>query len=200
MIVDVTTKIAKSCDTETENDRYALSRVQVTPRDGGAWLSATDGKQLAIVPTTGVSIKQRLIPKGVFPTTKKGGEVALISESGEDETYRALWKCGKKVEEVVGDQGRFPRLGQIIPCPDGNCVVLCLDANLLVRLAQAINRPASGKIHLILPPAEEGVIEGPIAALGDEGFGVVMPWSVEDKGEKIAVFNAQAESYRNDHE
>jgi hypothetical protein len=113
------------------------------------------------------------------------GKPLLMEVNGELRTNN-----GKKTEcqPLPEQEGVFPAIGQVFPSMaevDASYTVLCIDANLLSKLASAISD--HGCVVLFIPPGHEqtGQVDKPIVALGMQekaenpaGIGMIVPMMV----------------------
>lgn len=180
-----TTAIHEAADKEAT--RYALNAVCVTPVDESTvWLSACNSRILACVKQAGTAIEPMLMPAAAAKTGK------AFRDNGH-------WVDNKNTMHPIPD-GRFPRCNEVIPDigPREGFVTLRIDADLLAKLAHAINRPEKkydsqvrGSVLLIVETcAKDGVAmptDKPIGVIGSEGFGVIMPLGQDNETSESAL-------------
>lgn len=161
--------------TDKEATRYALNAVVVSPVDDKTvWLTACNSRILACVKQAGTAIEPMLMP-------------ALAAKTGKAFRDNGHWVDNKNTMHPL-PEGRFPRCADVVPDigPREGFVTLRIDADLLAKLAHAINKPkgkhteqAPGSVLLIVETcAKDGVAmptDKPIGVIGSEGFGVIMP-------------------------
>lgn len=200
---EITHNIGKAC--EKAASRFAFGSVLATPAANGhdanesVFLCATDGRQASIVRETGTADRETMIPLNAIPKLAKRG-AAYVELNGE---FR---NSDSKVAPAPShDTGRFPNVDDVIPEMEQTAVCLKLDANILLKLAQAIGE--SGVIELLLPIGDNGHVDKAIGVLGDnrQSFGVFMPlggdWNRPEEADKyrrdtIGHFNANRVAYK----
>lgn len=170
-----------------EGSRYAIQAVEARPGNepGEAYLSATDGRVLAVVPTSADDLeKPILIPYDVLPTRKDND--VILKENGFFRQVRG----GKIVDEGDPD-GSFPPTADVVPKGDTFKLVIGLNAGLLLNLAHAVGE--EGTVTLLI-----GKPNKPIGVMGPEGFGVLMPANIEHRElEQAQVrWDRDADAYR----
>lgn len=182
--------------TDNESSRFALGSVKVEGNGERVWASATDGRIAASVLCEGHTDEARLVPAELVPRTKK----AMKDGSAEVER-NGQWEnqAGKIVKQDV--DGRFPYVQEHYPAVDGDDVVcLCIDAQLLLNLANALGIDGCdhGVTLLIRPPKEGELVDRGIGVLGPEGLGLLMPLGSDRFGPPQAPKKDQYEAKRRD--
>jgi len=169
----------------TDKSRYNLAGVYCDTKKQIA--CATDGHILAVKAITAdegasgiwdINLKTSKMNDHIPFTCRKVGDTALYS----DEIGRGT------VNKIDGE---FPDFKQVIPKNSSNRVLLGLDANLLLKLAKALNdgeaKNTSGFLNLSIPlPAHnESIVTDSIVVSGKNGAGVIMPMRVEDYNDPV---------------
>ena len=155
-----------------ENRRYAIAGVEARPAgDGEAYLSATDGRVLAVRKTAGTVAKPIILPLELLPKRKSGETI-----TGSNGT---LANSKTQAEPLAGS---FPPCHDVTPdVTEKYGRAICIDAELLWNLARGIGHPDTGyRVTLILPdnPVKPIAVVGPED--GPDGFGVLMPCRIGD--------------------
>lgn len=173
--------------TGDSSNRYALGCVQAIPRDGGAYLCATNGMIAAVVRAEGECGEVCLIPPAVLPSKKahwgKAGAVN-IEINGE---CRASFGQFAPRPESAETAPRFPKLEQVFPgnVSDETHWAVSIDAELLRDLAEALGRneadtfdrdARSGKAVTLFVRKDRKAEndQSPIGVAGPRGVGVIM--------------------------
>lgn len=169
----------------TDKSRYNIAGVYCDTKKQIA--CATDGLILAVKAITkdegsdgiwDINLKTSKMDDHTPFTCRKVGDTALYS----DEIGRGT---------VNNIDGEFPNLKQIIPQNSSNRVLLGLDANLLLKLAKALNdgeaKNTSGFLTLSipLPTHNQSYVTDPIVVSGKSGAGIIMPIRVKDESDPI---------------
>lgn len=220
---DIDTKIAECTDREAT--RYGLKYVhlEATAKPDEVYLTATDSRILVAVKTAGAHDgTDQFIPPSVIPPIPRSG-VARVELGAE---WRGMvCKPGKppsteKVAPIPENPGQWPRLESCMFEHQQAAAVVTLNAELLLKLARAINSQSSAAdpavVTLIIPccgdqeplqpnedgsmPIREVTCEENLSVLGNDeatGFGVIIPWS---RGHSTATtlrqWNQQVRSYK----
>ena len=173
---DVTIEKSLTLATNQDASRYATGCVQISPRDGGCYLAATDCKQATIVESDGQTDETRLIPGDVLPTRMHPAQVTL----------NGVWESSHGKVAKDDDFGRFPDIAKVLPSfYDGDgAFTLGLTGDNLAAIANALHE--HGMITLIIPKPKQsgpdkGQVTGSIGVLGSRGFGVIMPMLTQDR-------------------
>lgn len=141
---------------------------------------ATDGRQLAITKVDGLAVDSQLCPAALLEphkprerkTLELNGQWKASTESLKDQNTREV--LSKLVE------GRFPPVESVLPDITSDYVSVTLDVEILRTLVSAINLAdkkddGSKLVTLLLPVDDDKEVCGPVAVLGNIGFGVIMP-------------------------
>ena len=193
---DVPSSLQKVCD--KDSSRYDLGNPRLfTTGTGESSLVVTNGKSLAVVPTTvggdvieitkdedrherlGSDAMAITIPIQSLPTRKGGRRGVLRDNETGDCTNLQTGATHRKP-----DTSRFPKVNDICPEWNGDGVTFTINAELLYNLALAICRVNSEydkvvTIHIDKP----GDDQAPLSVVGNAGIGVLMP-HVEPEGKK----------------
>jgi len=191
---EVPSRLQKVCD--KDSSRYGLGNPRLfTTGTGEASLVVTNGKSLAVVPTTvdgdeeiaasnkseriGSDAMAIAIPVESLPTRKGGKRTVLRDNESGDCTNIQTGATHRKP-----DESRFPKVDDICPEWNGDGVTFTINAELLYNLALAICRVNSEydkvvTIHIGKPEDDTA----PLAVVGNAGIGVLMP-AVEPEGKK----------------
>ncbi len=166
--IELKTSIANLCGNDK---RYVVDHIQVIPKkDGGVFVTATDGSYLGVVECAGFVNELMFIPPEAFPKYKPSWRKPFVIEKRDD--------CWINSESVVASFAatdlRYPKLRDVIPKETDGCIFVTLDARRLLELASALGS-VDGRVSLLLKPKENGVVGDPIIVLPvdavDEGFG-----------------------------
>lgn len=171
--VILTTRIDRAAD--PNSSRYTLGNLQATPIDSErVFVTASNGRHLAIVRAFGRLDQERLIPAAVLPKKK-------IKKGGHKITLNGRWENSDGKFAADEDLGRFPQTADIVPLREySDCVKVTLDAESLLALRDALNTDQRG-LTLYIKPDKAGRVCSSIAVSGQHGIGVLMPLA-EDKG------------------
>lgn len=179
-----TTKI-EAC-TDSEASRYALGSVCVSPVGADAvWLTATDGRCLAAIKEEGSAEEPIACPAAAIKAkgAKRGGPQFVNRENGH-------WIDRKNTLHNPPDAGLFPKCNDVIPdfasVPHDELCVVRLDAELLLNVARAVNRPEcfigakDTAVYVIVPrgktkDGQSALVKRAMGVLGSDGIGVLMP-------------------------
>lgn len=180
------TRIASATD-EDKSLRYALQNTLVTPE---GFAVATDGRIAACVKVKADELNfPTMIPQELGPSSKSDLKAEYYANGESKCEKHRLVKGQQRVEQAITQEGRFPKVGEILNRVDtSQRMVLAVDAQRLCRLAQALNVPDTGDVVVlpIPPPNEEGLVTEVIGVLANYeslsdagGFGVIMPCDAE---------------------
>jgi len=181
---DATNKFKNIMD--MESSRYALGSTHVMQTESAddVYLTATDGRIMAVNRVSGHTDETRLVPGSVMPTKLKGGKVELNGKWMND--------SGKYADEI--DEGRFPAMDQVLPVLSAEShILLHLGADVLRNLCEAMvdNRDGSHNITLAIDTGDVDTdkkdnyrhVSGAVTVIGQTGrFGVIMPLTRGDSG------------------
>lgn len=162
--------------------RYGgMGYVALVPADeAGSQLVATDGKILAVVPVTCCppTPKPVLLPAKACNAGKRDTLVEVNGQVRHGEAGVRGRSPAKFTEEPLPDQDeRFPAAGSVLRNINLiDCVALRIDAGHLARLAKAIS--PDGCVTLLLP-ANFATKCQPLAAVGANGVGAIMPLQLQ---------------------
>lgn len=198
-------RTALAAVTDPDSSRYNLGDVRaVQGADGTVWLSATDGRMAAVIPAEGFVDRPTMLPHEILPLKKKdfGRDGAAVTLNGkwESRPYE-IGKpfAGSAKECPAGErEGRFPAMSDMFhPLPAD--VVLSINAQKLLKLAEAINDGHSGNplgcVTLLIRRADDGTVTDAVRVVGDAGIGLIMPLDAERTND-LARYNVLSESYR----
>lgn len=220
-----TEKPQACCD--MESSRYALGGVLVKKNCDGAWLAATDGRCLTVthaeveeqdaIPVGGLVVSSKAWPTKKVKKTVRGDDRGFVEVNTPD----GKWKNsdGKFGNDGICE-GRFPRIGQVIPTFDGNTIVVVLDANLLLKISEAIcwkdtPKGESGKLKLLMnldaARTEDGkdvvdgefspVVSSPVGVIGSgPGIGLLMPCVGTEQQQVVEEFSSRQRRIVDDFE
>lgn len=201
------------CD--TESTRYALGGVHVMPtgEENEVYLSATDGRCLAIVKADGhvddYDVKNPpIVPASIFPKSAKERRALQFDPDAACSKDVRLNGSGKwetpydRTADVV--EGRFPRCHEVIPYASGTTMVVTLDVPILKKLHDALTEDGTRGIDLLFTVPEQ-VQGGPhrysdaVCVQGNRGIGVIMPLYMHDKTAPGQGAHEQFERYRQEY-
>jgi hypothetical protein len=193
----VSTHIGRVCDSSAS--RYALGHVQVRPRSAkGAWLAATDGRIVAIVPDEHAKVKETVL----MPAEIAAGVTKSRAITAE---LNGRWENSKgKFAPAADPEGRFPQCDKCLSDVPEGCIAVRFDAKLLAKLADALTAPGEIQGITMFIPTEEREIDKGYAKFGFRvvgalGIGIIMPLAGEDKAElESDRFNAMTANYAKD--
>lgn len=169
--VEVSTNIHKPADKVSLRHGSGLSCVQAMPATGGGvWLTATDGRIMAITEAASSIRKTTLVPADACKgATKRKPLLTRLVEG--------VWERPNKKDIPRAAIGPFPPCARTLDAvkPDGESLrVLCLDADLLHKLADAITPIGDQKIVKLLLDTSQDEIEHATGVVGANGIGVLM--------------------------
>ena len=199
----ITVRTRIDLTTARDNSRFAISGVQVRPHadPGMVWLTATDGFKLACVPAdaTGPRDIPDHMPRGIIPTTKKGGSVVRNGQ----------WQSGKKFLPLTppDEVTNFPTCSDALPelsATSSGVVTVGINAKLLHDLAASLG---SETVYLVLDierdtnKAGTGINKAirvlPAREDAPASLGVLMPIKV--LGDPPATWRDRRAAYCADH-
>ena len=185
-----------------EHSRYAINGVEVRgDGNGAAYLTATDGRVLAVRRTDGDinGAPPFIVPYSLLPR-RKAGEVVTFKD-GQLSGLKS-----RITDEPVG--GSFPPCGDVLPdvaaTGKGGAVkydrCITLSVSLLHNLARAIcdGKDNDALAVSILLPAEDSCKPFAVLPAGDDGtdsIGVLMPINGRDRQGFVGSYSARRESY-----
>jgi hypothetical protein len=166
--VEFTARVDRAVD--SESTRYALAGVQVTPDpDGGVFCAATNSRILTVTRQTGEADETCVVP-GTLVAGKAGERNAVVEY---DETARhwqrtALLKGSRisRMEPMV--EGRFPRVGDVLPDFSGGPVLsVSVDPRQLLQAAEAMGCDDEQRAITLLVriPRSENVLPSSIGVI-----------------------------------
>lgn len=202
--VTLTSPIVNAAD--EESSRYSLMHVEIFPQPKDRVLAvSTNGRVAAIVELPGKTDRPRLIPCGVFPSTKahmpRTGYPQIELEDGQ--WHLTGSKNGKVAPQA--EAGRFPRLGDLVPAlpSEENTLVVSFDAAELLKLADSIRSQAkdagsaspedggcSPTVSLFIDKSRPEQ-NSAIAVVGTEGIGVLMPCWRDERQMSASAYIAE---------
>lgn len=185
--IEIPTAIGEACDREG-SARYALGSVHVSPIDaGGAWLTATNGRMLAVVKTAGEADGTALMPAAAARGSEVSGKnTPVASLNGNWTTPRGKLlppeNSGLQFPACDGVLNKEFCAGLSDALHHDRIVAVTIDAGLLLNLAKSISGRKAERyaVTLLIPAmAEDGspryVHEGGIAVLPDAASGDYVP-------------------------
>lgn len=181
-LVRVPTKLGPCCS--DEDSKYATASVGIKREgDDKCLLWATNGFSAVIVPAEicdyGEAAKPVRLP-AVLSVPGKDGARELRCGVGTKETifgFQRVW-----VDELAGRfepeaiEGADPPIHEVFPViTGGECAYLSINAEMLLKLAQAVNSPngPNATINVVLA-VNLSDKKKPMAVIGDEGVAILM--------------------------
>jgi hypothetical protein len=207
--VEIETEIAKCCD--QESTRYSLSALQLVPAtDTEIYVTATNGRILAVNRCEGMTLGEQLIPGELVAKAPKG-QAKRVEANGRLEVTTGR---GAKLKTVIGAaevEGRFPMVAEVFPKIDSaeGWRTLTIRPAELIKLMGACS--SFDQITLLIPPPRVPLAESKdddvsqvdqaMPVWGDKGFGLVMPCTGDGKlvrrkdenGAEVVKSNAEIE-------
>jgi hypothetical protein len=170
------TNIGRLCD-QSPGIRYAFHHAQVTrdPEQAVVYVTATDGRGMAIVEADGYADGQCLMPASMSPSRakdiKNGVKVTLngqwVSENGNG-------------REEIDPELRFPSsVDDLVNVSVYGHLAIKLDTAMLAAFAAALNRPDNPHLTVFIDDPK-----GTIVILGDRGIGVLAAQTPLTGGER----------------
>lgn len=180
-------KVSIPCDMRSATDdesptRYggALACLQVVPRAGGVYLTATSGRVLAVVPADGKCDGEHAIPPQVLPSKAAHWKLGPVGVE-----LNGKWEAAHGVFAAEPEFAKFPKYADVLPVvSDETHYALTIDPQLLMDLATAIGRGKTPGKNGPSDRDERGVTlfvakdyscNKGIGVVGAKGFGVLMP-------------------------
>lgn len=161
------TKIDGLCDLD-KTSRFRA--VQIVPHDKSQCFAAsTDGRGLSVALVDGQANGTCYLPGGFVRVGKKVQPALLNGE----------WRQKDRVASEP--DVRFPRVASALRKPNEGAKLIRLDANLLAKVANAIDE--NGVVLLMI---DEDAQLGGVLVCGDSGIGVVMPYGQPDEAAELA--------------
>lgn len=196
--ITIPAQLKQICDPASR--RYALNAVQFTPSSGGGFLSACDGKCMAIVRCTSNAKQQALIPRGVLPNAIPRSKGTMLPTTYRVEQSNGRWfgeiwdsknkPSGEGLQTAYPIEGKYPRLTDVVPGIPDNAVTVSLDATLLAKVAKAICDERGAITLFVIPERHE------ILVVGTNGIGVVMNMAVHEVDDRKSAFTKTMGDYR----
>lgn len=156
--------IAPAATAAKSSGRFALSSARVVPNCDGAWIVATDSQCLSVAHcgTEGeLPEKGMQFPGKAFPAKKTNGPLEMVAPS--EELY-----------------GLFPRCSSVFDELPPETIHVCLDAELLLKVAKALTQRGQRQLGLQLSIDPTGnvkpVVLTPVSNEQEHpGIGLLMP-------------------------
>lgn len=145
MLVEIPSRIDKVLD--TGGFRYSIDCLQITPDPEDkdqVYAAGTDSRCMAITQLEGHAEREHRIPREVLP--KKNGDAGCSVETKDGETYKFVKqkKTGNEIREHTPDPAlaarRFPEVGDVASTIEGDHLLVSLDPEMVLRLADALGR------------------------------------------------------------
>ena len=171
--------------TDDESTRYGkgLSCVQAIPRDGGAYLCATNGRIAAVATAAGECAETVLLPPEVLPSkAAHWGKAGAVDVEVNGECRASFGSFAKRPED---DGAAFPKVDQVLPSVNGEgYFAVSIDPQLLLDLATALGRAervtrstdeTAALRGITLFVSRDKTAGGIIGVMGARGIGAIMP-------------------------
>ena len=186
------------------SSRYAINGVEVrslAPHDAtsatdddtdgpAVWLSATDGRILAMRRALGVIDGPPVVVPGDIISKKRKRD--SVTRNGNE-------LIGTSVDTSDPVCGNFPPCADVVPEVDADSAhVVTLSAQLLYNLARAIadSDTENLRVTLMIPTKGRNAKGKPIAVIGAHGAGVIMPCNTDAPELRCSEFNDARTAYQ----
>lgn len=186
--VRFSSRFDRCCD--SSSSRYALGGVHVRPASsGGAWLTATDGRVMAVAQSAeSMAESETIVPMDLAAGATKSRAVSC--------TLNGRWE-NSKGKFGLPIEGRFPKCQDVLKGIDVNGTLLSINAQLLANLAAALTEVGDDQaVTLIIGPDrdKDGHVSRSVAVVGKLGIGMITPMPGPTRG-AVEQFNTVRAAY-----